>query len=348
MGLSIRFTFDPPTPYHTLGFHLNRGIRQKLMEEEISRRSLPGILTDLASGLKMLTEFPDNYSVILLPSMISAYGILEKLYGPGTLIVPAHPSTGIPAPGLPDSRLKIVSFRPGDYSTFIHQLNTDMVICRDIDTLTGFALSIQEIQALKMRHPDLHICLDLSCSFMNYPLDMHSVDAYLFDITPVTGIHPAITLLIVRQPLDKAALEIWPDSLHKPLPGAGGNPEIFFHREVDILSLFVFKEICYDLIRRDPTIIRNEIIYKSIILYEAFENNLHFSLIVGEPQDRSPNVIVAGLVSEPETILSIFKKKRILFDVLMDEKSGLMIRFSNFPVHSREQMEMLTDIIASM
>jgi hypothetical protein len=223
-----------------------------------------------------------------------------------------------------------------------------MVICRDIDTLTGFALNVQEIPALKMRHPERHICLDLSCSFMNYPLDNHSVDAYLFDVTPGTGIQPAITLLIVRQPLGKAALEIWPDSLNNPLTGSGGNPEIFFHREVDILSLFVFKEICFDLIRRDPMIIRNEIIYKSIILYEALENNSHFSLMVSEPQDRSPNVIVAGLISEPETILSIFKKKRILFDLLLDEKNERLIRFSNYPVHSREQMEMLTDIIASM
>ncbi|MBS0000018.1 MAG: hypothetical protein KFF73_13650 [Cyclobacteriaceae bacterium] len=350
MGLTIRFTFDPPTPYHTLKFHINRGIKQKLFDREHSRSAMPALLAEMSAGIKMLTQIPENYSIVVLPSKLFAFSILQHLYSPGTLIYPVHPSVTVsPYIEITDSGLITKAILPGKFTTISHQLKSRYLICRDADPSSGYALKIPDLISLKISHPDIHLLLDLSSSFMNFPLDLENIDGYLFESGYVTGMQPAITILILRDPLFQSVQNNWKNNFYHLLPGREKDyPGIIVHRETDAVRLFVFKEICYDLIRRDPKIIRNETIYKSIILYEALEKSDHFKLLVPDQQDRSPNIITASMISSPEIILSIFAKKGILFDLIPRENEGYIARFSNFPVHSREQTEHLADTIAGM
>ena len=348
MGLSIRFTFDPPTPYHTLSFHQNRGIRQKFMDMDNAGKIMPALGADLYDSLKMLTEFPDGFSMIVLPSRIFAHSLLQRFFHSGISVIPAPPGYGISLQqDMNESAFSVSTIPPRGLPERIPQLDTDFLICVDSDPSSGSIFHTMDIRSVKSYKPELTVCLDNSLSYMNATLNFPGIDAYLFDTAYVTGMQPSITMLLVPGQLGSTIMLELKDILMFPESG-NEYPQFLIHREVDLLRLYVFKEICYDMIRRDPKIIRNEIIYKSYLLYTALTESSHFDPVVRDPDERSPNILSARILSSPEIITGNFRSKGILFDMLTINGIGYHARFSNFPVHSREQVEFLADAITGL
>jgi hypothetical protein len=350
MGLTLSFTVSPSSPYHTLQFHLNRAVKKKLHDPGIAREAWIPILLELAQVLKILVHIPSNYSICVLPSKIYAGIILQHLAQGGNMIYPGHPSISYPSfTGLRDSGLNEMIMFPGVWDHVKPNLKGGFILCRDTDLVSGSSLTIQDLLSIREDEPDIHLCMDISISFANHQYTYEKVDSYLFDSEFVFGMYPGITVFVMKDHFSHSMQEKWADEFYFPEIKSGQvHPDILCHREVDVLKLYAFKEMCNDLVRRDPKIIRNEIIYKSILLTNALEGSGSFELMVKNETNRSSNIITARTLGSIDFIRDRFSHFGIQMDEFFQEKYGHIVRFANFPVHSKEQVEYLSDCITSL
>lgn len=99
---------------------------------------------------------------------------------------------------------------------------------------------------------------------------------------------------------------------------------------------------------RGLTIIRNEIKYKSIILYKSISDNPNLYPLIKDPYWQSQNILCAEIGIPGEKIFDFMSGNRIEFDVLTGADAKSIIRVSNYPVHSKEQVELLVDLIEKL
>ena len=349
MGLSLNFKVVPSSPYHTLQFHMNRGVKQKLHLMEPGGEEWISILAELSGTLKMLIQIPDNFSVCLLPSKIYASVILQHLFPSGVRLLPAHPSVTYPdSPELIDSGIEKRILLPGTPDSGLGRVKKGFILSHDVDLISGQMIHMQELVSLKKDRPEIRLCLDISTSFANHPFIYEKLDAYLFSSEFVFGMQSGITFLIIRDPFINLIRKKWIREFYSAESGSDKDLSgIICHREIESLKLFVIKEMCNDLARRDRNNIRNEIIYKSVLISNALEKNESFELMVKNEADRSPNVISVKILGSTEKVLNHFKRSGIQMDEFYMENYGHILRFGNFPVHSKEQAGYLTDCIVS-
>ena len=202
----------------------------------------------------------------------------------------------------------------------------------------------------KKMNSEINLFLDISSSFVNYNFNYENVDGFVFSTDHVIGLFPGVTIFVIRNTLLEILIRHWRllfiTDQHKKFKNHSGS--IFCHREVDLVKLYIFKEICRDLIQRDMKIIRNEMIYKSIILYNVLEKSNNFDLMIDEKNNRSQNILCARVLGPIRELKNYFLQKDILLDYINNKKFGHIIRIGNFPVHSKEQMIYLADMIESI
>jgi len=228
-------------------------------------------------------------------------------------------------------------------------LKKGSLFLRDTDLLSGLNIGIRQFFSAYSGNPAVHLCVDISTSLINHVYDYESVDAYLFDTEFVFGFQPGISMLIVREDIQKMIRQKWMnDFISPPVNSKTHPPDIHCHREVDFLRLYVFTEMCIDFVRRNPKILRNEIIYKSILMANALNQSEFFELMVKNEKDRSQNIISARLLGSIEKARDHFHRCGIQVDEINEKEYGYIFRFGNFPVHSKEQVEYLTDCIGSL
>ena len=348
MGLSLSFTVDPPTPFHSLQFHLNRGSKQKLYDPEKGRLEIQRIISELHRGIKGITKLPEYFSICILPSKLHALSLLQHIHPPCTIIYPGLASdSNLSRMQLTDSGISERMAFPGKLLYTISKVKKGSIICADTDLLSGYRFVFQDLLTVKQSYSDIHLCMDVSTSFANFDYDPVNVDSFLFNSDFVFGLKPGITILAIKSSLFKSIREDWKHLFHRGGPvTSSSQSEIICHQEVDILRLFAFMEMCKDLVRRDMRIIANEITYKSILLYHALDASASFEVMINEERDRSPNIICAKILKSIDSFRLLFRQQSILMDELFFEGNGYRVRFGNFPVHSKEQVAYLTDCIA--
>jgi hypothetical protein len=348
MGYNLSFTAEPAPPFHTLKFHLSRGIKQRLYEQPVIEKKNHSILFELFQRIREITKISKEYSICVLPSKLHAFSLLQKLYPPGILLYPgisflSYPSTM----QLSDSGISFRVILPGGLSENKTLIQKGNLICMDVDLKSGRRFRPQDLRVIKDTCPGIHICLDTSASFVNFNYDVIEADSYLFNSEFVFGLRPGITVFLIKKSLVQTIVSYWGHLFIEVESLSSGEQEsMICHQDVDILRLFTFKEMCNDLVRRDPSVIANEIIYKSIILYNSLDESRSFEVLIAEEEDRSANIICARILKPVEKFRSLFQQQGILMDEIYQDKYGYIARFGNFPVHSKEQMNYLTDCIA--
>jgi hypothetical protein len=275
--------------------------------------------------------------------------ILQHLNPPGFFFLPGVQSVSYPSSlDLSDSGISEKVIFPGKFPETIGRNKKGTLIYADTDLISGCRFSPPDLMSLKNITKDTHLSLDLSISLANSDFDLEKVDSCLFSSDYVFGLKPGITVLIVKNPFFRKIWDIWGHLFYpENRTSSDDQSAIICHDEVDLLRLFAFKEMCSDLIRRDLKMIANEVVFKSILLNHALEAGKSFELLVKEEKYRSSNVISARFMGPIDRFRSFCLKKGILADEIYQDRIGHLVRFGNFPVHSKEQVAYLADCIES-
>lgn len=112
----------------------------------------------------------------------------------------------------------------------------------------------------------------------------------------------------------------------------------------NVLNLYLLGKVVNDMLTIGMEKINRDTVYKAAVLYQALEKAQGLQPFVKEISNRSKTTIVAEGTSAKKLRASMAEKMLILssgYKPMQDEH----VRIANFPTHSKEQVEMLADLI---
>jgi phosphoserine aminotransferase len=112
----------------------------------------------------------------------------------------------------------------------------------------------------------------------------------------------------------------------------------------NMLTIYLLGKVAEDMNNRGIKMIQNETRYKSTLLYQVLENHELIAPFISEKKNRSHTVIV-GDMKDNADLLKYMQEKKIILGKGYGSYKSTHIRIANFPAHSKEQIEMLVDLI---
>jgi phosphoserine aminotransferase len=120
------------------------------------------------------------------------------------------------------------------------------------------------------------------------------------------------------------------------------NPADFTSLELAVLS-----NVLDDYCEKGIVQIEREIKYKAAVLNQAVESNDSLDFSIEDKQARSFSIL--GLIDKTneENVAEMMYRKGYVLSSSTDDKAK-RLSISNYPTHSKEQMELLADLLAEM
>jgi len=341
---SLSFKVEPPLPYHTFSYHQKRAFKEGYLNSKSDPKIKSKLIKHSLDGLIDLFEIPPDYNFILL---------LDKKLMLKTLanVVPGG-ITVVGSPGFADIISKYTK-----KVTFLDDANNDLsrgdvgekpLIIQDIDPVTGRKVLLNSLienldyNALPFTH------LDLSYSCPTDPMDFEKIQSFSFETRYGFGMSQDLVVWILKRDLFDAVVKQITGTYMEFDLGSSQTKKCFIQDKLDIHRIYILGMIIQDFLNRGLIMIRNEIKYKSIILYNSINDNQNLESLVKDSLFRSLNIICAKTEIRNERILNFMSENKIEFDVLTGPDTSSIIQIANYPVHSKEQMEYLADLIVKL
>lgn len=117
----------------------------------------------------------------------------------------------------------------------------------------------------------------------------------------------------------------------------------------NVLNIYLLGKVAQDMLYRGAKQIQNDTIYKSTILYQTMNELDWIEPFIGEKKYRSKTVGVGKLMDKSSVeIINKMKEKKMIVGPGYGKFKNEHIRIANFPTHSKEQMELLVDILKTL
>ncbi len=217
------------------------------------------------------------------------------------------------------------------------------LIIQDIDPMTGRKLHPGDLKE-NLDLNDLNfIHLDISLSSPTDPLDYNNIQSFSFETKYGFGMDQDLVVWILREDLFDELADKFSGKFVEFDPGAAKSKKCILQPEIEIQRIYVLGKILQDFLNRGLAIIRNEIRYKSIILYNSIADNQNLVPLIKDPYFQSQNILCASTEIPRGKLFEFMSGNRIELDVLKGPDASSNIRVANYPVHSKEQMEFLVD-----
>jgi phosphoserine aminotransferase len=113
----------------------------------------------------------------------------------------------------------------------------------------------------------------------------------------------------------------------------------------NVLNIYLLAKIAGDLMTRGIQQIRNDGIYKATILYNLLEEHPLLKPFVKKKELRSETVIVIDAGEHSQRLIDYLAEKKFIVGGGYGKMKGKHVRIANFPTHSKEQFELLVDLI---
>ena len=303
------------------------------------------IIEDALSGIIDLFQIPSDYHFILLKDKESFFKALAN-----TL-----PATGVYVAG--SSRFADIKNKYSGKIIFLNDPENDLskvehskmpLIFQDVDLATGRKILIKNPGEIRKIDTLSFIHQDITYSSPSDPLDYENIESFSFQTSYGFGMGQDLVVWILRNNLFNKAKEQFKSTFEQRVSGPSKNRRYVIEDKLEIIRVYVLGMIIKDFLNRGLSIIRNEIKYKSIILNNSVNDNPNLKPLVEDQLFRSQNIICAKTNVSNEKILNFMSENRIDFDVLKGPDTSTLIRIANYPVHSKEQMEYLSDLLVKL
>ncbi len=354
MRKSIYFTPGPSQLHYSFDYHLKKATDASI--GSISHRSttFQKIYQETEESLRALLELPDDFRILFLSS---ATDIWERILQ--NLVVDAsHHFVN----GAFSKRFYDFAIQLGKASTFTKAVEgqefdgidvpaeAELVAVTQNETSTGYSFLAKNIQALRDQNPDKLIAVDAVSSLPAIPLDFGATDMTYFSVQKCFGLPAGLGVWILnersieryRQLQSQQKVRGTYRSLDSMLKQAEKHqtPET-----PNVLLIYLLGKVAQEMLQKGIKSLRNDTIYKSAILYSMLESHPRLSAFVNNSDNRSKTVIVAECSGNQTELLEGLNQKGLVLGKGYGAFKDRHIRIANFPAHSREQVEMLCDLI---
>lgn len=226
----------------------------------------------------------------------------------------------------------------------------ELIALTQNETSTGVSLPLSYSSDVRAKFPNSLIIVD-AVSSMPYPaFDFSKIDSVFFSVQKGFGMPAGLGVWIYNQRcLDKCK------SIQSKGLSIGSYHSLLSLHEFTIknqtpvtpnmLAIYVLGYVAQDFLNRGIAAIRKETDYKAALLYQALEQHALIKPFVKEKEARSQTVIIADCGEHAHSIKEKLQAKGLFPGDGYGELKKTQLRFANFPAHSKEQYELLVDLI---
>lgn len=356
MNHKIYFTPGPSQIYYTVSDHLKSAVKEDVMCISHRSAAFQKIFESTRLSLRELLEIPDGYEIYFTSS---ANEVWERIIQNLVIDSSHHFTNGSFAKKFHQFAL---SYQKNSTSTLVDdgQDFTDLSVPEKAELISvtlnetsiGFGFDMEKLKELRASYPDKLIALDGVSAFPAVKVDWQLVDTAYFSVQKCFGLPAGLGVWIVNQrcmekydQVKKAGIVT--GSYHDLTDLKSNGDKNQTPETPNILGIYLLGKVCQDMLFRGAKMIQNDTIYKSTILYQALEQNPKFNPFIANKKTRSKTVIVSECEGGNAGIVKLLGDKGFVIGKGYGSFKDSHIRIANFPVHSKEQIEMICDLIAA-
>lgn len=355
MSKKIFFTPGPSALYYTVEEHLKTAL--KLQITEISHRSsaYKAIHEDAVNGLKSLFNLPEGYHIAFVSS---ATEIWERLLQSTVEKESLHLINGSFSSRFYEISAELglspqhVTAAEGQITQFTDLPNAEpeLVGLTQNETSTGVHFPDSEIKNIRKKYPNAILALDTVSSAPAVSIPLLDIDSFYFSVQKCFGLPAGLGVWIYNdRTLNKAQAKsdtgVSLGSYHNLLKIHESGVKFQTPETPNVLNIFLLSKVVNDMLIKGVDQIRKETNYKAAVLYQLFSDHPKLQASVEDKNIRSKTVAVADAEDGNTEIMKVAAAKGLIIGSGYGKFKDSQIRIANFPTHSKEQIEMLADLL---
>ncbi|MDW3192170.1 MAG: aminotransferase class V-fold PLP-dependent enzyme [Cytophagales bacterium] len=354
MGKHIYFTPGPSQLYHTYDYHLKKAMNEEI--GSISHRStaFQKIYEATETSLRELLDIPEDFKILFLSSATDIWErILQNLVAEKShhFVNGAFSKRFYEfAIGMGKKSTQEVADPGQEFASFEVPEGSEVIGVTQNETSTGYAFDLNQLKAIREKNPEALISLDVVSSIPSVPTPFDLIDTTYFSVQKSFGMPAGLGVWIINQKAIDRAIELenqGATGTYRKLSTLVKSADKHQTPETpNVVAIYILGKIAEDMIGRGIKMVRNETVYKSTILYQTLESSPLFTPFVRDKKNRSKTIIVTE-TPEQSRILEDLEKKKIILGKGYGAFKNDHLRIANFPAHSKEQVEMLCDLLAA-
>ncbi|WP_422006275.1 aminotransferase class V-fold PLP-dependent enzyme [Roseivirga pacifica] len=356
MPKKIFFTPGPSALYFTVEEHLKKALKDQVMEINHRSKQAEGYFHETVQNLKTLMNIPEDYGIFFLSSATEIWErqiqnlVTEKsfhyCYGAfSNRFYDFAKKWGINAQQAASEFGQLPDTNPA-----LIPAGMELITVAINETSTGVSFPVEDIYAIRKAHPDALIAVDGVSGFPVTDLDFTQIDSAYFSVQKCFGLPAGLGVWIVSpRAIEKAkakAAQGLPIGTYNSIPNLLKNAEkgqTTF--TANVLNIFLLSKVTGDMLEKGIDVIRREANYKAALLQHMVEEHPLLDHFVENKAHRSKTVVVANTSVDSTAIINKLAEKGLVIGNGYSAYKGKQIRIATFPTHSKEQIELLVDML---
>ena len=351
---SIYFTPGPSEMHYQLPYFFKQALNDEVFTLTHRSKSFTKIYKDVVEKLKVLVHIPDNFSVFFT---FSSYEIMEKLAHELIHDSCCHIITGKYSEkfyhiskylGKSGKVIKGDSNNIPDLKNMLMADQYDAISLAINDISSGIYLPIEYIKKLKNAFPESLMLANATSAFPFNSEMFNYLDSCFWDLQYGWGIPSGLALWIINDKIlekVKKAKRYSNDSINSIINYYHKASHYQTPNVPNVFGIYLLSKVLDDYISRGIEGIERDINYKAALLYHLLDNHDNLRAYVENVDCRSKNIITAKTMMPSNELMSYLADKNLIVEKGYREYKFKHIRIANYPLHSKEQFEMLVDII---
>ncbi len=350
-------TPGPSELYFTAEEHLKTALREKIGSISHRSKQFQEIYRHTATQLRQLLQLPEGYQVFFTSSATEVWersiqslvryesyhlvnGAFSRRFSEishdlGKNVLTAEVSDG-----------KVV-----DVNKLLIPETTEMICFTHNETSTGAMQPLEDIYAVRQAFPDKLISVDIVSSTPDVNLDFAQIDMAYFSVQKCFGLPAGLGIWLLNERCLTKAMALEQDGIYAgtyhSVSSLLSKAHVFQTPETpNVMGIYLLGKVAEDMNTKGIDQIRRETAYKAAVLHQAIEKNSQLSHFVEDPLHRSRTVVVAACTNGTnESLIKKLESKGFIVGKGYGKHKEHHLRIANFPTHSKEQIEMIADIL---
>jgi phosphoserine aminotransferase len=355
MSKKIFFTPGPSALYYTVEEHLKTAL--KLQIPEISHRSsaYKTIHENAVIGLKSLFQLPEGYHIAFVSS---ATEIWERLLQSTVQKESLHLINGSFSNRFYEISAELglspkqVTANEGHITSFsdLPDNEPELVGITQNETSTGVHFPDKEIKKIRQKYPNAILALDTVSSAPAIAIPTSDIDCFYFSVQKCFGLPAGLGVWVyndrlLAQAQAKSETGASLGSYHSLLKIHESGIKYQTPETPNGLNIFLLSKVVEDMLSKGVDQIIRETNYKAAVLYQLFNDHPKLKASVDDEEIRSKTVAVADVEGGNTELMKFTAAKGLILGSGYGKSKDSQIRIASFPTHSKEQIEMLADLL---
>jgi len=355
--MKINFTPGPSQLYFTTEDHVRQALRENIGSLTHRSKAFEAIFKQATEGLKELLSIPEHFHIFFAGSATEIWErSIQNLVEKESL----HLVNGAfsnryheIATQLNKSATKVEVAKGRGFNEVQIPSSTELIAVTHNETSTGVALPLEFIHGLKEKNKEALVIVD-AVSSLPYPqFDYSKIDSVFFSVQKGFGLPAGLGVWVVNDRCIAKAEKLQSKGIvigtYHSLPTYIANSKKNQTPETpNVFGIYLLAKVVNDMLTKGIGTIRKETEYKAAILYQALQSNKLMKTFVTEEKFQSRTVIVADCGEHTQQVSQLLQSKSLYPGEGYGELKKSQLRFANFPTHSKEQYELLVDVLGEI